>query len=48
MNLKLSELRVVAFAQLARKSEKTIVTLCILSTKNLLLTAYNQVSITLS
>jgi len=30
--LKLSELRVVAFAQFAKKSEKTIVTLWILST----------------
>jgi len=48
MILKLSELRVVAFAQFTRKSEKTNVTLWILSTKNLLLTAYNQVAITLS
>jgi len=30
----MSELRVVAFAQFARKSEKTIVTLWILNTKN--------------
>jgi len=34
--LKLSELRVVAFAQFAKKSEKTIVTLWILSTKKLI------------
>jgi len=32
--LKLSELRVVAFAQFAKNSEKTIVTLWILRTKN--------------
>jgi len=32
--LKLSELRVVAFAQFAKKNEKTIVTLWTLSTKN--------------
>jgi len=37
--LELSELRVVAFAQFAKKSEKTIVTLWILSTKNLFLVA---------
>jgi len=37
--LKLSELRVVAFAQFANKSERIIVTLWILSTKNLFLTA---------
>jgi len=37
--LKLSELRVVAFAQFARKSEKIIATLSILSTKNVFLTA---------
>jgi len=35
----MSELRVVAFAQFAKKSKKTIVTLCILSSKNLFLTA---------
>jgi len=39
MILKLSELRVVAFAQFARKSERIIATLWILSTKNLFLTA---------
>jgi len=39
MILKLGELRVVVFAQFAKKSEKTIVTLWILSTKNLFLTA---------
>jgi len=39
MILKLSELCVVAFAQFAKESEKTIVTLWILSTKNLFLTA---------
>jgi len=37
--LKLSELRVVAFAQFTNKSERIIVTLWILSTKNLFLTA---------
>jgi len=37
--LKLSELRVVAFAQFAKKSEKTIVTWWILRTKNLFLVA---------
>jgi len=37
--LKLSELRLVAFAQLAKQSEKTVVTLWILSTKNLFLVA---------
>jgi len=37
--LKLSELRLVAFAQFAKKSGKTIVTLWILSTKNLFLVA---------
>jgi len=37
--LKLSELRVVAFAQFAKKSEKTNVNLWILSTKNLFLVA---------
>jgi len=36
--LKLSDLRVVAFAQFARKTEKIIVTLWILSTKNFFLT----------
>jgi len=39
MILKLSELRVVAFAKFAKEGEKTIVTLWILSTKNLFLTA---------
>jgi len=39
MILNLSELRVVAFTKFAKESEKTIVTLWILSTKNLLLTA---------
>jgi len=39
MILKLSELRVVAFARFAERSEKTFVTLWILSTKNLFLTA---------
>jgi len=33
--LKLRELRVVAFVQFAKKSEKTVVTLWILNTKNL-------------
>jgi len=33
MNLKLSELRVVAFTKFAKESEKTIVTLWILKTK---------------
>jgi len=37
--LKLRELRVVAFAQFAKKSENTIVTLWILHTKNLFLEA---------
>jgi len=37
--LKLSDLRVVAFAQFAKKSEKTIVTLWILSAKNLFIVA---------
>jgi len=37
--LELSELRVVAFAQFAKKSEKTIVTLGILRSKNLFLVA---------
>jgi len=36
---KVSELRVVAFTKFATESEKTIVTLWILSTKNLYLTA---------
>jgi len=36
---KVSELRVVAFTKFAKESEKTIVTLWILSTKNLYLTA---------
>jgi len=39
MILKLSELRVAAFTKLAKESEKPIVTLWILSTKNLFLTA---------
>jgi len=39
MILKLSELRVVAFTKFAKDSEKTIVTLWILGTKNLFLTA---------
>jgi len=39
MILKLSELRVIAFTKFAKESEKTIVTLWILSTKNLLLIA---------
>jgi len=39
MILKLSELRVVAFTKFAKESEKTTVTLWILSTKNVLLTA---------
>jgi len=39
MILKLSELHVVAFAQFAKKSEKVIVTLWTLFTKNLVLTA---------
>jgi len=37
--LKLSELRVVAFAQFSKKSENTIATLWILITKNLFLVA---------
>jgi len=39
MILKPSELRVVACSQFAKKSEKIIVTLWILSSKNLFLTA---------
>ena len=39
MILKLSELRMVAFAQFPKKSEKTIVTLPILRTKNIFLVA---------
>jgi len=39
MILKLSELPVVVFAQFAKKSERTIVNLLILSTKNVFLTA---------
>jgi len=39
MILKLSDFRVVAFTQLAKESKKVIVTLWILSTKNLFLTA---------
>jgi len=39
MVLKLSRLRVVAFTKFAKESEKTIVTLWILSTKNFYLTA---------
>jgi len=39
MIFKLSELPVVAFTKFAKESEKTVVTLWILSTKNLLLTA---------
>jgi len=38
-DLKLGELRVVAFTKFAKESQKTIVTLWILSTKNVLLTA---------
>jgi len=37
MVLKLSALRVLAFAECAQKSEKTIMTLWILSTKNVFL-----------
>jgi len=36
---KLSEFRVVAFTKFAKESEKTVVTLWILRTKNLFLTA---------
>jgi len=39
MILNLSELYVVAFTKFAKQSEKTIVTLWILSTKNVFLTA---------
>jgi len=39
MFLRLSELRVVAFAQFAKKSEKTVVTLWDLSPKNLFFVA---------
>jgi len=39
MILKQSELRMVAFTKFAKESEKTIVNLWILSTKNLLPTA---------
>jgi len=39
MILKLSELRVVAFALFAKKSAKTIVTLWILSTRSVFLAA---------
>ena len=39
MTLKLNELRVVAFAKFAKESEKTIVTLWILCSKNVFLTA---------
>jgi len=39
MVLKVSELHVVAFAQFAKKNEKIVVTLWILSTKNLFLIA---------
>jgi len=39
MILKLSELRVVAFSKFTKESEKIIVTLWILSIKNLFLTA---------
>jgi len=39
MILKLSELCVVAFTKFAKECDKTIVTLRILSTKNLFLTA---------
>jgi len=39
MILKVSELRVAAFAQFGRKSEKIIVTIWILSTKNVFPTA---------
>jgi len=39
MTLKLNELRVVVFTKFAKESEKTIVTLWILSTKNVFLTA---------
>jgi len=48
MILKLSELRVVTFAQSAKKTEKIIVTLWVLSTKTLFLTAYDQMVITFS
>jgi len=48
MILKLSELRVVAFVQFERQTEKNIVTLRILGTKNLFLTAHNPMGITLS
>jgi len=37
--MKLNELREVAFSKVAKESEKTIVTLWILSTKNLFPTA---------
>jgi len=39
MILKLSDFRVVAFTMLAKESKKVIVTLWILSTRNLFLTA---------
>jgi len=39
MILKLSELRVVAFTKFAKESEKIIVTLWIIRTKNVFLTA---------
>jgi len=39
MILKVNELRVVALSKFAKESEKTIVTLWILSTKNVFLTA---------
>jgi len=45
--MKLSELRVVAFVQFAKKSEKTVVTLWILSTKTYF-SQRTQVAITLS
>jgi len=45
--LKLSELRVVAFAKFAKESEKTIATLWMLSTKTYF-SQHKQVAITLS
>jgi len=47
MILKLSELRVVAFAQFVREIERIIATLWILSTKTYFL-QHNQMAITLS
>ena len=48
MNLKLSELRVVAFTKFAKESEKTIVTLWILKTKNFFSRRNQLVAIILS